>query len=192
MAVGLQNYQNIDSVGADYPNGRSKDNSGLNDGTPVNRITLGDYQQWFAKLMRRAQLTPSGLADNEYTGNQYYQAMEKNFDRYGVMFSIASGTFNIPLTASGANMFSPLIVIEPAASAGIVLNLPSLFPPKVLSVITIVNDSSNSVNLVSALFALDYVVPVGTTVYPIAAGNAVEVTFAVVGGQNNWTITKKP
>lgn len=75
MARGIQNYQNIVAPNSDYPNGRSKNNTGINDGTPMKEETIGDYQQFFAKLMRVSGLAPNQLPDNEYNGLQYYEAL---------------------------------------------------------------------------------------------------------------------
>lgn len=82
MARGLENYQNIDAPDSDFPNGRSRDNPGNNTGTPVKEETVGDYQQFFAKLMRIAALTPNTLPDNEYNGFQYIDAGRVAFQRY--------------------------------------------------------------------------------------------------------------
>ncbi len=78
MAIGIQNYPNVefdDGSNADYPQGRSKDNNGSGNGTPVNRLTLGDYQQFFAKMLREASINANGLPESEYTGLQYFQAL---------------------------------------------------------------------------------------------------------------------
>lgn len=75
MARGLQNLPNITAADSDYPNGRIKDNPGNNTGTPVNENSMGDIFQFFAKLMRTAAITPNGLPESEYSGQQYYQAL---------------------------------------------------------------------------------------------------------------------
>lgn len=75
MAIGIENYTNVTAGDSDYPNGRSKDNTGSLNGTPVNVTTLSDYQQYFAKLLRIANITANGLPDNEYSGLQYYEAL---------------------------------------------------------------------------------------------------------------------
>jgi hypothetical protein len=82
MAVGIQNYPNIDPPDFDFPNGRTTDNPGNFLGTPVNLITLGDYQQWFAKIMRIAGLNADGIPDSEYNGFQYLDAALIAFQRY--------------------------------------------------------------------------------------------------------------
>lgn len=77
MAIGLENFPNITPADSDYPSGRIKDDTGANDGTPIDVETNGDIQEFFAKLMRLAGTTPNGLPDNEYTGHQYIDALQK-------------------------------------------------------------------------------------------------------------------
>jgi hypothetical protein len=77
MARGIQNFPNIISPDSDYPSGRIKDDTGANDGTPIDEETNGDIQEFFAKLMRLAAITPNTLPDNEYSGHQYVQALWK-------------------------------------------------------------------------------------------------------------------
>lgn len=191
MAFGLQNYPNVTTPDSDYPNGKSKDNTGFNDGTPVDWMTRNDHQQFFAKLFRKAEITPNGLPDNEYSGNQTYQAAEKVFDKYGSSY-IVNANLNILISAPGANMFNPFVLVPSAAPTGIQILLPSIDPPKELSVLTIVNDSAFSVDIISNLFALNYVVPFPSTTYVLAAGKSIEITFITISGQYNWIISKKP
>jgi hypothetical protein len=72
MATGIQNFPNIIPADADYLDGDIKD---APSGTPVNRSTNGDIQQFFAKLLRVAGITPNGLRDNESNGYQLYDAL---------------------------------------------------------------------------------------------------------------------
>jgi hypothetical protein len=82
MARGLINYINIDAPDSDYPDGRVRNNNGSGNGTPLTELELGDYHQFFAKMMREAGITPNGLPDNEYTGHQYFDALRKAAPRY--------------------------------------------------------------------------------------------------------------
>lgn len=75
MAIGLQNTDNIVAPGGSYPYGRVKDDDGTGNGTPANTKTLGDFHQFFAKLMSIAGLTPSGTPDNSTDGFQYIDAL---------------------------------------------------------------------------------------------------------------------
>lgn len=75
MAIGLQNTDNIVAPGGSYPYGRVKDDDGTGNGTPANTKTLGDFHQFFARLMSVAGLTPSGTPDNFTDGFQYIDAL---------------------------------------------------------------------------------------------------------------------
>lgn len=75
MAIGIQNFPNINAPDSDYPNGRTRDRTLSQTGTPLNELTLGDMRQFFAKMMRQAAITPNGIPDNEYSGNQYFDAL---------------------------------------------------------------------------------------------------------------------
>lgn len=75
MAIGLQNTDNTEAPSSDYPYGRVKDNPGNQTGTPANRKTLGDFHQFFARLLDQAGIAPNGLPDNDYSGFQYYEAL---------------------------------------------------------------------------------------------------------------------
>ncbi len=75
MAFNLGDQTNIDKSDlAKYPNGQIKDNSGSDDGTPVNRETSSDLWIFFDKLMRLAGIAYNGDYDNEANGYQYVQA----------------------------------------------------------------------------------------------------------------------
>lgn len=66
---------NIDNSNPDYLLGRIKDNSGSNDGTPVNEFVYGDIHQFFAKLVTEAGIVPNGQPDNENNGYQLVEAL---------------------------------------------------------------------------------------------------------------------
>lgn len=75
MAIGIENYPNITAPDSDYQSGRIKDDTGVNDGTPIDLLTSGDIHEFFAKLMRQAAITPNNVPDNEYSGHQYMAAL---------------------------------------------------------------------------------------------------------------------
>lgn len=77
MAIGIRNYPQVTPPDSDYPDGRIKDDTGINDGTPINVKTNGDIQQFFAKLMRLAGLAPNSIPDSEYNGFQLIVALDK-------------------------------------------------------------------------------------------------------------------
>ena len=76
MAIGIQNYDDISPADSEYPDGNIKDDTGADDGTPVEKTTYADMHQTLAKLLRLADITPSGNPENEYSGFQYIEAMD--------------------------------------------------------------------------------------------------------------------
>lgn len=70
----LENFTNVEAPSAEYPFGNVKDNTGTGNGTPVNRNTMSDIWQFFAKLASEAGITPNDVFDNEYDGFQTWEA----------------------------------------------------------------------------------------------------------------------
>ena len=71
MAIGLENYTNIDTSDlVNYPNGAIKDNDGSNNGTPVDRRTYNDIHQFFAFMLRQHGITANGAPESAL--NQQY------------------------------------------------------------------------------------------------------------------------
>lgn len=104
MARGLQDYPNVlygDGSNSDFPQGRSKDNDGSGNGTPVNEFTLGDYQQFFAKLLREAGINANGLPESEYNGLQYFEALLAVTRPYY--------TYSIEIAQTGTN--NPTVIV---------------------------------------------------------------------------------
>lgn len=79
MARGLQNTDNVNAPTTDFPYGRVRDNDGTGNGTPANEKTLGDFHQFFARLLDQASSVPNGLPDSAYYGFQYFEALLKKF-----------------------------------------------------------------------------------------------------------------
>lgn len=76
MARQLSTFPNVDnSDPVNYPYGRVKNNTGGNNGTPVNELTTGDWWQFFAVLLDAASFTPNGLPDNNTDGFQLFNAL---------------------------------------------------------------------------------------------------------------------
>jgi hypothetical protein len=81
MARGIQDLTNVTAPDADYPDGNVKN---APNGTPVNVESVSDMYQFFAKMMREADITPNGLADNETNGYEFYDALLKASKPYDV------------------------------------------------------------------------------------------------------------
>lgn len=78
MAVKLEDKTNVVAPDAAFPFGDLKDNSGSNDGVPVNRAVLSDYLQFFAKMLDASGVVANGLLDNETNDFQYFEALIAN------------------------------------------------------------------------------------------------------------------
>ena len=50
MAIKLEDKPNTVAPNADYPYGNIQDNTGSNNGTPVNTLVYSDLHQFFAKM----------------------------------------------------------------------------------------------------------------------------------------------
>lgn len=75
MAILLQNKPNVVAPGGAYPFGNIKDNTGANDGTPLNTLVHADFHQFFAKMLDDSGIGANGLPDNSVNGFQYYLAL---------------------------------------------------------------------------------------------------------------------
>jgi hypothetical protein len=75
MAIKLENKTNAVAPTVDFPYGDLKDNTGSNDGVPVNRGTQSDLHQFFAKLLADSGVVANGLLDNATNGFQYFESL---------------------------------------------------------------------------------------------------------------------
>lgn len=75
MARSIVNKVNVEAPDSDYPYGRIKNNTGTNNGTPVNENTYGDFHQFFAKMFAESGLVYNELPDNDYSGFQFFEAL---------------------------------------------------------------------------------------------------------------------
>lgn len=75
MAIGTINKVNVAAPSGTNPFGYIKDNTGSNDGTPVDVNTYGDIHQFFDVIMNAAALTYNGLPDNAANGFQLRDAL---------------------------------------------------------------------------------------------------------------------
>jgi hypothetical protein len=73
----LENLTNVEPASAEFPFGDLKNNTGTNNGTPVNRDLLTDLIQFGQKMASEAGITMNDVPDNEYDGWQLYEAFRK-------------------------------------------------------------------------------------------------------------------
>lgn len=72
----LQNKLRVEAPSAEFPYGNLIDETGVNDGTAVNREFLTDIVQFFEKAVDEAGIVPNGIVDNEYDGWQLFQVFQ--------------------------------------------------------------------------------------------------------------------
>ena len=75
MAIKLEDKVNTEAPSATYPFGNIKDNTGSNNGTPVDKNVYADFHQFFAKMMSESGIAYNGLPDNNTDGFQYWLAL---------------------------------------------------------------------------------------------------------------------
>lgn len=76
----LATKTNVQAPDGQYPYGRIKNNDGSQNGTPVDENTYGDIHQFFEKLMAAAGITANGFPENQYSGFQLNEALQKLID----------------------------------------------------------------------------------------------------------------
>lgn len=183
MSRGLENYPNIDPPDSDYPSGRSKDNPGNNTGTPVKELTLGDYQQFFAKLMRIAGITPNNLPDNEYNGFQYVDAAKVSFQRYQTNYQAPGGGGTITI----APYEQALIYVPPGTvPGGTNVQLPDMADTCDGHTVDVVNDDPSETLDLLADVNIDYA---QASPYTVPASSIRKVTL--LKDISTWVISGK-
>ena len=75
MAIRLQNKDNVTAPGGSYPYGNIKDDTGGNNGTPVNVKTYADFHQFFARILDLGGVVGNDLPENSVNGFQYIVAL---------------------------------------------------------------------------------------------------------------------
>lgn len=135
--IALKNKPNVQAPDSDYPYGDIKDDTGANDGTPVDRQVYGDFHQFFEKLMHEAKLTANGLPDNDYNGFQLFDALKAIFERTKLMPSVGalpslggiSTSLQLPITnttALAAGTYRVMVEINITNSAASFSGTPRL------------------------------------------------------------------
>jgi hypothetical protein len=76
MAIKLEDKPNTVAPDADYPYGNIQDNTGGNNGTPVNALVYADFHQFFAKMMAESAIVYNDQPDNATNGFQYFLALQ--------------------------------------------------------------------------------------------------------------------
>lgn len=112
MAIALEDKTNTIPPTPTYPYGDIKNDSGSNDGTPVDQQVYGDFHQFFAVLMASASMAFNGLRDNAVNGFQYIDALAK-FVRLLSASETESGTAPIATQALTNSGVSDATIVTP-------------------------------------------------------------------------------
>ena len=182
MAVGIENYTNIDTTDpTKYPEGQIRNNNGSGNGTPVNTETYGDLHQFFAALLRIAGIAASGTPENATNGYQYLLAAKKILaNRYGAIYTHnGAAPFSVPSTENA------LVIVTDVSSPGtFTLEESTSSPYNNLDTVKLINKHSGSI-------VID---PEGSDTidgvaggYNILVGNKVELTLDKANA--NWIVT---
>lgn len=100
----LQNKVNVTPPDATYPFGKSQDDTGTNNGTPLNFERFNDWDQLFEKMFDRYStqygVAANDLPDNAVNGFQLFDAFLNLSRPYKVFTVILSQTGTNPPTAN--------------------------------------------------------------------------------------------
>jgi hypothetical protein len=101
----LENLTNVVAPSVDFPYGDLKNNTGTNNGTPVNRALISDVIQFGQKLADEAGIVINDIEDSEADGWQLYEAFRKLTKPYKVLTGLLtqSGTSAPTVTILGLN-----------------------------------------------------------------------------------------
>ena len=139
MAIKLEDKPGVQAPNVAYPFGRPKDNSGSNDGMPLNVLTHGDFHQFFAKMMAESGIVYNDQPDNATDGFQYWlalvEAIESNSGNYSAISGITAGA-GISISfldareyRNGKIMISAVLTFSAniSANTNILSNIPNAF-----------------------------------------------------------------
>lgn len=105
MAIKLTDKTNIDGATTPYPYGKTRDNTGTNNGTPYNTATNGDYFQFFERLMALADIVHNGNPENLTDGFQFNEALKKYIIGNGEWLDINFTGTNFVQASSGLGYY---------------------------------------------------------------------------------------
>lgn len=96
MAIKLTDKTNIIPPDGEFPYGKTRDNDGSQNGTPVNDELVHDMIQFFERMMAIAGITHNEVQDNAYDGFQFFEALVETIKRY-----FSKGVVAVKRLASG-------------------------------------------------------------------------------------------
>jgi hypothetical protein len=84
---------NVAGASGTYPFGDSQDDTGTNNGTPLNRERFSDWDQAVEKIFDASGIVANGLDDNATNGFQLYNAFRKLFRPWRAYTGLISQSF---------------------------------------------------------------------------------------------------
>jgi len=139
--IPLANKTNVSAPGGAFPYGNIKDNTGINDGTPVNKDVYADFHQFFARLVALSSITPNNLPEDVVNGFQYMEAFLDMANSFREERFYGAGVSNLTDVDLGC------LVIKINAGAGGFI-LPPLSALNNYKKITILNSNTGTLSLV--------------------------------------------
>lgn len=109
--IKLVNKTNAAPISGDYPYGNVKDNTGVGDGTLLDKAMFADAMQFFERLMAKSGIVPNGLPDNSANGFQLFEALQlasKPYKEYNGLIS-QTGTSAPTITLMGINNIGSIV-----------------------------------------------------------------------------------
>jgi hypothetical protein len=91
--IPLKLKPNVYAPDVNYSFGDIKDDTGVNDGTPVNRLVYADMHQFLESIMSQGGITGNNLPDNDTNGYQLIAALLATINKqlYGNWVTVGSG-----------------------------------------------------------------------------------------------------
>lgn len=179
MAIKLENKTNVTAPGGDYPYGNIKDDTGVGDGTPVDKQVYADFHQFFARMLALSGITANNLPDNQTNTFQYYLALKKLANIPTALVTLGATTidgYTFTLTDSRFVKFS-----DPSnATNAITLNATNTVPgTKVLAIFT-----GGSGDVLSFSGMSNIYIRTGTASLTLANDGIIYVTIEVMGAND--------
>lgn len=116
MAIKLSAKPNTEPISGAYPYGAIRDNTGSNNGTPVNKLVYDDLHQFFERMMAQAGITHNGLPDNATNGFQLFTALIALFGGRRAVVNIGSWDMD---TDASINVANPLTGVDETNITGV-------------------------------------------------------------------------
>jgi hypothetical protein len=158
----LENLTNVTAPSVDFPYGDLKNNTGTNNGTPVNRALISDVIQFGQKLADEAGIVINDIEDNNDDGWQLYEAFRKLTKPYkDYTFNVTQSGTNAPVvTVLGLNEIGNIVwtrtgvgeylgtltgAFTPSNKIHLFINPRPSFPPNDISASLLQNNSNTVV-----------------------------------------------